>query len=53
MFLNLEFKDAGMLKRVFGPKRDEMVGDWRKLPNEELQYLYFFTGSAAPLGPGL
>jgi hypothetical protein len=22
-----------MLRRIFGPKRDEMVGDWRKLHN--------------------
>jgi hypothetical protein len=40
MFLNLEFKHAGMLRRIFGPKRDELVGDWRKLHNEELQHLY-------------
>jgi hypothetical protein len=26
-----------MLKRIFGPKRDEMMGDRRKLHNEELQ----------------
>ena len=25
-----------MLKRVFGPKRDEVTGEWRKLHNEEL-----------------
>jgi hypothetical protein len=30
-----------MLRRIFGQKKDEMVGDWRKLHNEELQYLYF------------
>jgi hypothetical protein len=24
------------LRRVFGPKRDEVTGDWRKLHNEEL-----------------
>jgi hypothetical protein len=24
------FED-GMLRRIFGPKRDEMVGGWRKL----------------------
>jgi hypothetical protein len=27
------------LRRIFGPKRDEMVGGWRKLRNEELQNL--------------
>jgi hypothetical protein len=26
--------------RIFGPKRDEMTGDWRKLHNEELNNLY-------------
>jgi hypothetical protein len=28
------------LRKIFGPKRDEMVGGWRKLRNEELQNLY-------------
>jgi hypothetical protein len=27
-------------KRIFGPKRDEVKGDWRKLHNEELDNLY-------------
>jgi hypothetical protein len=26
--------------RISGPKRDEMVGGWRKLHNEELHNLY-------------
>ena len=26
--------------RVFGPKRDEVIGEWRKLHNEELSDLY-------------
>jgi hypothetical protein len=25
-----------VLRRVFGPKRDEVTGEWRKLHNEEL-----------------
>ena len=29
-----------MLRRIFGPKRDEVTGDWRKLHNEELNDLY-------------
>ena len=29
-----------VLRRVFGPKRDEVTGEWRKLHNEELMYLY-------------
>jgi hypothetical protein len=26
-----------VLRRIFGPKRDEVMGEWRKLHNEELQ----------------
>jgi hypothetical protein len=26
--------------RIFGPKRDEVTGEWRKLQNEELRDLY-------------
>jgi hypothetical protein len=29
-----------VLKRRFGPKRDEITGDWRKLHNEELHNSY-------------
>jgi hypothetical protein len=29
-----------VLRRLFGPKRDEVTGDWRKLHNEELHRLY-------------
>jgi hypothetical protein len=29
-----------MLRRMFGPKRDEVTGGWRKLHNEELHGLY-------------
>jgi hypothetical protein len=29
-----------VLTRVFGPKRDEVTGEWRKLLNEELNDLY-------------
>jgi hypothetical protein len=29
-----------MLRRIFGPMRDEVTGDWRKLHNEELHNLY-------------
>jgi hypothetical protein len=25
-----------MLRRIFGPKRDEVMGSWRRLHNEEL-----------------
>ena len=29
-----------VLRRIFGPKRDEVKGEWRKLHNEELNTLY-------------
>jgi hypothetical protein len=29
-----------VLRRIFRPKRDEVMGDWRKLHNEELHNLY-------------
>ena len=29
-----------VLRRVFGPKRDDVTGEWRKLKNEEFGYLY-------------
>jgi hypothetical protein len=29
-----------VLRRIFGPKRDEVMGEWRKLHNEELHSLY-------------
>ena len=29
-----------VLRRVFGPKRDEVTGEWRKLHNEELSDLH-------------
>ena len=29
-----------VLRRVFGSKRDEVAGEWRKLHNEELRDLY-------------
>ena len=55
-----------MLRRVFGPKRDEVTGEWRKLHNEELRDLYFlpnivqvvksrrmrWAGSVARMGEG-
>jgi hypothetical protein len=29
-----------VLRRIFGPIRDEVIGGWRKLHNEELRDLY-------------
>jgi hypothetical protein len=33
-----------VLRRIFGPKRDEVTGGWRKLLNEELHGLYSSPG---------
>jgi hypothetical protein len=30
-----------VLRRIFGPKRDEVMGEWRKLHNKELHDLYW------------
>jgi len=32
-----------VLRRIFGPKRDEVTGEWRRLHNEELNDLYSST----------
>ena len=29
-----------VLRKIFGPKRDEITGEWSKLHNEELNALY-------------
>jgi hypothetical protein len=33
------FENRGW-RRIFGPKREEVIGDWRILHNEELRNLY-------------
>jgi hypothetical protein len=35
-----------VLRKVFGPKRDEVTGEWRKLHNEELNDLYSLPNTA-------
>jgi len=37
---SLRVFDNRVLRRVFGPKRLEVTGEWRKLHNEELSDLY-------------
>jgi hypothetical protein len=32
--------ENGMLKRIFGSKKQKMTGGWRRLHNEELRDLY-------------
>jgi hypothetical protein len=31
-----------VLRRIFGPKRDEVTGGWKKLHNEDLHNLYSY-----------
>ena len=38
--LKLRVFENRVLRRIFGPKGDEVTGDWRKLHNEELNALY-------------
>jgi hypothetical protein len=41
----LEISDSEnrVLRRIFGPKRDELVRGWRKLHNEEFHNLHAFS----------
>jgi hypothetical protein len=32
--------ESRVLRRIFGPKKDKVTGEWRKLHNEELHDLY-------------
>jgi hypothetical protein len=41
-----------MLKSVFGPKREEVTGGWRKLHNEELHNLYFSLDIVSVISQG-
>jgi hypothetical protein len=36
----LRLFDNRVLRRIFGPKRDEVTGEWRKLYSEELHDFY-------------
>jgi hypothetical protein len=36
----LRLFENNVLRRIFGPKWDEVRGEWRKLHNEELNVLY-------------
>jgi hypothetical protein len=38
--LKIKLMMKGVLRRIFGPKRDEVTRGWRKLRNEELHSLY-------------
>jgi hypothetical protein len=36
----LRVSENRVLRRIFGPKRDEVTGEWRRLHNKELYALY-------------
>jgi hypothetical protein len=36
----LRVSENRVLRGIFVPKRDEVTGEWRKIRNEELNYLY-------------
>jgi hypothetical protein len=36
----LRVSESRVLRDIFGPKRDEVTGEWRKIHNEELNDLY-------------
>jgi hypothetical protein len=40
-----------VLRRIFGPKRDEVTGGWRKLHNEELLNLYSSANTIGMIKP--
>jgi len=39
-FLTLRMSNNMVLRKIFGPKRDEVGREWRRLHNEELYDLY-------------
>jgi hypothetical protein len=38
--------ESRVLRRIFGPRRDEVTGEWRQLRNEELNDLYSTPNTA-------
>jgi hypothetical protein len=38
--LRLRVFENRVLRRIFGPRRDEVTGEWKKLHNEELHEVY-------------
>jgi hypothetical protein len=35
--------ENGVLRRIFGPKKADVTGEWRKLNNDELHNLYTYS----------
>jgi hypothetical protein len=42
-----------VLRRIFGPKREKVTGEWRKLRNCELSALYCFPNSIRTIESGV
>jgi hypothetical protein len=44
-----------VLRKIFGPKRDEVTGEWRRLHDEELrdEYFIFLKAQQPPVGQDL
>jgi hypothetical protein len=40
-YIRLSVYENRVLRRIFGPKRDEAIGEWRRLHNKDLCALYF------------
>ena len=40
--------ESRVLRRIFGSKRDEETGEWRKLNNEEFSYLCYSPNVSYP-----
>jgi hypothetical protein len=49
IYFELRVFESRVLRRIFGPKRDDVTWEWRKLHNEEMNKLYaspVFFGSS-------
>jgi hypothetical protein len=42
-----------VLREIFGPKKDEITGEWRKLHNEMLNVLYFLSNIVRVIKSGM
>jgi hypothetical protein len=42
-----------VLRRIFGPKRDEVIGEWRRLHNKELYALYISSDIILVIKPSI
>jgi len=47
----LSFFEKRVLKKIFGPKRNEVTGEWRRLHNEELHDRYSSTNIIRAIKP--